>query len=79
MRSDFQDQHAALGVDAYEHGGDEVLLPAADPDPQEVPARLAALLQGGGAVLLEVAVAVGAWMREGSPSTGRKTYSVTSS
>ncbi|GAA3088026.1 hypothetical protein GCM10020254_35720 [Streptomyces goshikiensis] len=37
-------------MDAYEDGDDEVLVPAAHPDPQEVPAPLAALLDGLGPV-----------------------------
>ncbi len=53
VRRDLQHQHAALRVDPDEDGDDEVLVPTADPDAQEVPAPLAALLDRGGAVLGE--------------------------
>ncbi|MFC8951717.1 LEPR-XLL domain-containing protein [Streptomyces sp. NPDC057101] len=53
MRCHLQHQHPALRVDADEDGGDDLLAPPADPDAQEVPTALAALLDGSGAVRLE--------------------------
>ena len=50
MRSNLQHEHAALGVHPHEDRDDDLLLPAADPDPQEVPSGLAALLHRSGLV-----------------------------
>lgn len=44
VRGDLQGEHAALGVDAHEDGDDQLLVPAADADAQEVPPLLGAFL-----------------------------------
>ncbi len=68
VRRHLHHHHPALGVDPYEHGDDEVLVPAADPDAQEVPAALAALLDGGGPVRLEVGPQVRSFVAVVQPS-----------
>ncbi len=54
VRRDLQHQHPALRVDTDEDGDDQLLLPAAHADAQEVPPLLAALFDGPRPVLLEL-------------------------
>ncbi len=75
VRRHLQHQHPALGVDAYEDGDDEVLVPAADPDPQEVAAALPAFLHGAGPVRGEGPVREVRLVRRGQ-SGGRQEHAL---